>query len=380
MSEAGATTPAGGAGPISDGAPHALIVSIVHTPLDARIHYRQIAALRDAGWRVTQIAPWTSYGLNPPPGIAAVDVPRAAGRHRLKAILAARRAIAQQSSEADIVVLHDPELLASVAFLKGRPPTVWDVHEDTAGALSDKAWLPGWLAPVLAPVVRLVERLAEWRLHLLLAEEGYRERFAREHPVVANHPYVPDEVAPPDDPRVVYVGRISIGRGIRTILEAARRMDGIEVELIGTADDDVEGELQAAVDAGEVTWHGFLPNDEALARIEGAMAGLSLLRDEPNYRSSMPTKVVEYLARGVPAVTTPLPRAVRIVEPARAGLVVPFDDASAVVAAVGRLRDDPDERRAMARRGRDVVAREHSWEADAQRFVALLDRWAREGR
>ena len=51
-----------------------------------------------------------------------------------------------------------------------------------------------------------------------------------------------------------------------------------------------------------------------MATIDGALAGLSLLRDLPNYRGSMPTKVVEYLAHGVPAITTPLPLAREIVQ------------------------------------------------------------------
>ena len=56
--------------------------------------------------------------------------------------------------------------------------------------------------------------------------------------------------------------------------------------------------------------------------LPGALAGLSLLQDLPNYRHSRPTKIVEYMAHGVPVVTTPLPVAVELVESAGAGVVV----------------------------------------------------------
>lgn len=355
---------------------HALVVSIVHTPLDARIHHRQIRSLLDAGWRVSQVAPWTGYGIDPPrlDRFLAIDVTRASGRHRAAAVRHARTLLRRIGPNVDIVVLHDPELLVAVAGLD-LAPTVWDVHEDTAATLTDKPWLPQIAVGPLRSAVRAAERWAERNLHLLLAEEGYRPLFADDHPVVHNHPPVPEEEPPPPgDDRVVYLGRISRGRGAETMVDAARLLDGeVEVELMGPADADVEDLLRRA----PVTWHGFVPNDEALRRVEGALAGLSLLRDEPNYRHSLPTKVVEYLGRGVPAVTTPLPAASAIVERFDAGIVVPFDDPESVAAAVRRLRDDPDGRTAMGKRGREGVLAEHSWNVSSPRFVALLDGWTR---
>src|SRR5262249_62020460 len=102
---------------------------------------------------------------------------------------------------------------------------------------------------------------------------------------------------------------------------------GISVELIGPADAAARAHIQAAGD--QVHWHGFVPNAEALRLAEGALAGLSLLHDEANFRPSMPTKVVEYMARGVPVITTPLPLAVALVESADCGFVVPFGDVGA---------------------------------------------------
>ena len=92
--------------------------------------------------------------------------------------------------------MHDPELLLVLPPRRRRPPTVWDVHEDTAAALTTKAWLPAWLRPVAAGGVTFAERLAERRLHLILAENGYNDRFAGTHPVVPNTTYVPAKRRP----------------------------------------------------------------------------------------------------------------------------------------------------------------------------------------
>lgn len=352
-----------------------LVVTVVHHPSDARILHRQIGALLAAGHQVTYAAPWAATGTIPPRDVRAVDLPRARGRSRMAAVAAARHAIWRLSGEADLVLVHDPELLLATAGV-ARAPVVWDVHEDTVAALGDKPWLP---RPLRAPVragVRALERAAEQRVHLLLAEERYASRFAKVHPVVPNETIVPNEVLPSGDARVTYLGRLSRGRGAQELLAVAETLpSGVTMELMGPADADVEGWLGLAHDEGRLTWLRFVPNDLAVARLDGALAGLSLLRDEPNYRHSRPTKVVEYMARGVPVITTPNPLAREIVERHRCGIVVPFRDAVAAADAVRHLHRHPGERREMGRRGYEAAAAAYNWRGTGHRFVAQLEEW-----
>jgi glycosyltransferase involved in cell wall biosynthesis len=365
-----------------------VVCTVVHHPADARIYYRQIRALLDAGHEVTYIAPFGESGASVRDSkedqpertrlaLTTVTIPRAVGRRRLGALRAAKAAMAAQVRGADLLLVHDPELLLVLPPRRGRPPVVWDVHEDTAAALTTKAWLPGWLRPAAAGGVQFAERLAERRLHLILAEHGYNARFRGTHPVVPNTTYVPDEAAPPGGARrVVYVGHISPDRGSGEMVALGRLLAdrGIAVELIGPADAAARAHIEAAGDA--VTWHGFVPNAEALRMTEGALAGLSLLHDEANFRHSMPTKVAEYMARGVPVITTPLPLAVELVESADCGFVVPFGDAAAACDAVLRLDADPDLRVTMGARGHDAAKRTLGWPAAAREFVAQLEAWA----
>ncbi|MEU9016376.1 glycosyltransferase [Actinomadura sp. NPDC048394] len=355
------------------------VCTVVHHPEDARILHRQIRALLDAGHEVTYIAPFRACNVTPWREVSPVDVPRATGRHRLRALRAARRALAEHAGYADVILLHDPELVVSLPRETRGRTVVWDVHEDTAAALTAKDWVPGPVRPVLRPAVRRLERRGERRLKLLLAEEGYRARFRGDHPVVPNTTYVSDlPPGPPDDRRAVYVGNLSVARGALDMIEMARLLahEGITVELIGSADPDVRPALREAQRTGVLRWYGFVPNDRALRIAEGAMAGLALLHDEPNYRHSMPTKVVEYMARGVPVITTPNPPAVDIVDPAGCGLVVPFGDPAAAAAAVLKLRDDPDLRVGMGERGYAAARARFHWPVHAERFVAQLEAWA----
>ena len=372
---------------MSDAAPRVLVVTVVHRPDDARILHRGIASLRAAGFTVTSAAPWAVTGTPPPAGLAVRELPRAAGRRRLGALRAAVRLLRAEAAEHDLVLVHDPELLLAVGLAGRRrlPPVVWDVHEDAAAALRTRAWVPVPLRPLVAALVARLERWAERRVHLVLAEEGYRARFRGDHPVVRNLPWA---VAAVDAPmpsagpassagpaRVVYIGRVSRGRGVDTMLEVAERLGpAVRVEVAGDADADVRDRVTAAAAAGTVIWHGYVPADRAAALLRGARVGLCLLADEPNYRVSLPTKVVEYLAHGVPVVATPLPAVAALLTDG-GGAVVPFDDADAAAAAVRSLVLDDDLHDRAAARARAIAA-DLTWEAEGERLVAALRRWA----
>lgn len=361
----------------------ALVVTVVHHPQDSRIRYRQIQALMAAGWDVTYAAPFAGYGLevDSDPAITAVSLPRSSGRRRLAALRAARTLLKARGPAHDVVLLHDPELLLVLPGLR-LPSVVWDVHEDTAAAVTLKPWLPIWMRPVVSWAFARIERLVEGRVNLILAEYAYQSRFRRKYPVVPNVTTVPASVPPPDEPRVIYVGSLTMARGAEDMVHVARLLaertgGAVKLELIGTVTADVEPMLRAAVAEGILDWCGALPNDEAMARVDGALAGLSLLHNEPNYRVSLPTKVTDYMAHGIPVVTTPLPLARQVVEKVGCGIVVPFGDPAAAADAIVNLWKDPDRRRAFGTAGHQAAQERFDWTAHADHFVAEMTRVAR---
>ncbi len=356
-----------------------LIVTIVHDPEDARIRYRQIPALLTAGHQVAYAAPFPAFGRSAPPGVQRHDLPRARGRRRLAAIRAARRLIARVASTVDVVIVHDPDLLLALAGQRRHGAAlVWDVHEDTAAALSMREWVPKPLRSVLAASVSAAERIAERRYNLLLAEPGYQRRFRRPHPVVPNSIRIPDGAPPPPGrSRVVYLGKITTARGGHDLIELARQLPEVEVEVIGPAEADVATELRRAAEAGLLTWTGFVPNAKALQRLPGALAGVSMLHDEPNYHYSPPTKVMEYMAYGLPVITTPNPASEDLVREGGCGVVVPFGDVEAAATVLREWIADEEKRIQLGAAGH-AYAREHlNWERDGARFVATIEHIAR---
>lgn len=366
---------------MSTGDRRALVVTVVHHPEDSRIRHRQIDTLLGAGWSVTYAAPFSDHGLpkqSAIPRLTHVDLPRALGRRRASAARAARATVRRLARSHDVLLVHDPELVIALAGLAiGR--RVWDVHEDPAAAVVVKEWMPRLVRGAAAWLWRRAERRVERRWDLILAEHAYQDRFQHPHVVVANTTSVPRTVPPPGRGRVVYLGNLTVARGSETLVMMARllheRTKGeIVTHVIGPARDALTRDLlDAAVADGSIAWAGFLPAREALAHLDGALAGVSLLRDLPNYRSSMPTKLVEYLAHGVPAVTTPLPLAVDLIHASHAGTIVPFDDPWAAAEAVLALANDPLRSRTMGRSGHEYVAAHHNWTIEGPRFIAALE-------
>jgi glycosyltransferase involved in cell wall biosynthesis len=355
-----------------------LVVTVVHDPEDARIRHRQVRSLVAAGHDVAYAAPFSAYRRTPPAELRCLDLPRSVGRRRLAALRAAHNLLRQEAARHDLVLLHDPELLVAARTAgTATSRTVWDVHENTVGALATKAWMPRPVRPIAAAGVSVAQRWAEDNLRLMLAEYGYRPHYRRPHPVVPNTvPLSALEPALPGRDRVVYVGRLTRARGAEELMEMARLLHPeVHVELIGTAD-EVADELRAAQAEGVLTWHGFLPNDEALQRIGGALAGLVLLHDHPNYAQSRSTKAMEYMASGVPVITTPSEGTADLVRERGCGLVVPFRDAGAAADAVRRLRDDDELRNRLGRAGRRAAVAEFDWDRDAVAFVRQLEEWA----
>jgi glycosyltransferase involved in cell wall biosynthesis len=365
----------------------ALVVTVVHNPEDSRIRQRQVKALIAAGWNVTYAAPFSGFDLEVPPRrpasaghgeLRCINIPRSSGRRRILAGHGARTIMRALGQDHDVVLVHDPELVLAAAGLRLRN-LIWDVHEDPAAALRVKSWMPAVLRRPVAAAWRWAERAAEHRHYMLLAEHGYQRRFRLPHPVVVNSVSVPKVVAPAGDERVSYLGSVTMSRGCDTMIEVGRELrrrtnGAVKLEVIGEAPDpEARQALQMAAEAGDLSWLGFLRSEEALARVSGSLTGLCLLRNLPNYRVSLSTKIVEYCALGVPVITTPLPLAADLVRSEEVGFVVPWNDPDAVVDVILELRADPELRYRMGMNGHKVALREYDWNRLSVEFIRAMD-------
>jgi len=158
------------------------------------------------------------------------------------------------------------------------------------------------------------------------------------------------------------------------------RRGGPRLVLVGPADTDTEPIVRDAVNRGVVEWYGPLPNPAAMELVRGAVAGLSLLGNHPNYVHSRPTKIVEYMAHGVPAIVTPLPLARQMIDASGAGVATQHwfgpELVNEVSDAVMAFASSPAMRGAHGVGGWQYVRDNLSWNSDGARFVGLIESWA----
>ena len=346
-----------------------LVVSSVHPPDDPRIRHKLVETLRPRAAVTLAVAA---------PGPAVVDgftvAPLRGGR--LRRTLAASGRIV--GGRFHVVSVHDPELLPA-AMLAGvmRRRVVFDLHENLPGQLLTKPWLPWPLRRLAAALARMVLRLAERVVEITLAEESYSSLFRRRHPVFPN--YLAEAVTSPVPPTmrrgIVYLGDITEERGLLTAVEAVGLAGAAApLTLVGRCGDEMRRRLEAAAAGAGVTLAltGFLAPAEAMAIVAGNELALSPLHDTPNYRDSLPTKLLEYLAVGVPVVASDLPGS-RTVLGASPGIrwVPPGDPVALADAITGALGDETLTAAAVA--VAPEVAHRYRWPADEVRRLYLGD-------
>lgn len=281
-------------------------------------------------------------------------------RRPLRVFAALRHALRRDVA---FLSLHDPELMpvGLIVRVLRRIPVVFDVHEDLPGQMRDKEWLPRVLRPLAARAATFWLRLAERTLTITLAEDGYHRHLRSRHVVLPNYPDVDRLPAPAPDRRIiVYVGDIREVRGALVAVEAVGAMaHPLPLVMIGRCPEGLRRRLhQRAETLGvDLALPGFLPHAEAMALVAGSTVGLSPLLDVPNYRWSLPTKVLEYLALGVPVVASDLPGTAEVVHGIEAVRLVQPGNHVALAAALDAAVTDPDMRSAAQNRSRELRER-----------------------
>ncbi len=348
-----------------------LVVTSVHPPDDPRIRYKHIESLAGE-WAISYAAP------DPGPTSTAGFVwTPLRGRRWARS---ARASLLVLRGRYDVASVHDPELLPAtvIAALIGRR-VAYDVHEDLVAQLRTRPGVPDPVRRVLAAAARTLLRIAASTVPLTLAEVGYASSLGGEHPVFPNLL----EEAPLPEPgdggnAVVYLGDVTEARGALVLLDAVAAMaTRVELHLAGRCRPDLEARLRTAADTAGVrlTMHGYLDRAAALELITRCRVGVAPLLDLPNYRHSMPTKLIEYLAMGIPVVASDLPGTRRLAADLPGTVLVPPGDADALAAALDRVFAGGGTV-AAARAGAAAVRRDHRWPADEVRafYASLLHR------
>ena len=346
-----------------------LVVSTVHPSDDPRIRFKFIATL---------MQDFDIVYATKAPGPSEAESLRWLELRGGRASRWFRSLAMMFTVDAQVVAIHDPELIPAglCARLIRRRTVVFDLHEDLPAQIKDKASVPRLLRGPVSWFARGWLKLAERYLQVTLAEPGYQHLFATERPVFQNYPVssLLPEVRTQPRSGIVYVGDVTRQRGALTLLEAVAMSGTGAVIYVGRCNENLRDELNERARALGVKLdiRGWQPYPVAMAIAASAVAGVSPLHDTANYRNSLPTKTLEYLAVGTPVVASDLPGTAEILsELPGVVLVTPGD-----VADLARALSSVDAALAQsALEGAQTIREQYQWPTEKVR--ALYDSLAR---
>jgi glycosyltransferase involved in cell wall biosynthesis len=225
---------------------------------------------------------------------------------------------------------------------------VYDAHEISADreGYSDRVSLVRFLE-------RSLGNSADARLTTTqMRGDWFRENYGfRNVHVVQNRPAFSDvsssrlrkTFSVPDDSLVLlYQGGLQIGRGLRNLIQAVRKVPGVHLALIG--DGPQRQELyNESVDLRErVHFVGQVGLAELPYWTASADVGIQVLRNTClNHYTTDSNKLFEYVMGGLPVVASDFPEIRYIVDRWQLGILVDPEDIGSIAAAIRTLRDEP---------------------------------------
>lgn len=361
----------------------AVHLTSVHIPLDNRILHKECKTLAQDGYEVVLIAPEECFNDKIPwARFRFVRKPR----NRFMRITTTLPAVFIEGlrERGSIYHFHDPELIPVGLLLKicGKK-VIYDVHEDLPKQILHKSWISPWLRRSISLLAGAAEKLAALILDgIVVANPDVVHRFPQHKTrLVQNFPILSElgpDLALPYSTRpftMTYVGNITEVRGIESMVAAAdrlRKWPGVQLVLGGTfSPPGLEARAKTWTGWDLVEWRGFLSRKQVATAFSTTRVGLVIFHAVPHHLMSQPTKVFEYMAAGIPVVTSKLPVLSSIVKQAGCGFAVDPLNPQAIAEAVDWLFSNPDKAAEMGKQGREFALSNYSWQTEAQHLLAL---------
>ncbi len=285
----------------------------------------------------------------------------------------------------DVIYSRDAAVVLALSWIKPRKRLVYEAHMLATGRAG--RWMQrqvvrraGTVIAVTGGLARDLQPLAgeDQTATIQVAHDGIRaERFAG----------VPDQAVararlgwPMEAFIVGYVGRLQTlaqDKGVGTLVEALRGLDGVTLALVGGPDEQAAALRQTwisyGLDEGRFLSAGQVAPDQVplyLSAFDVCAMPFPFTPHFAHYAS--PMKLFEYMASRRALVASALPSTAEVVQHEVSALLVPPSDPSALREAIRRLRDDPALRQQLAETAYETVMRDYTWEARARAILGWI--------
>lgn len=358
---------------------HICHVTTVHPSKDVRIFHKECRSLAKAGHRVTLLVGNGITESIDGVEIKAVEVDYTG---RLSRFLKLGKSIykAALNENADIYHFHDPEFLRFAKKLKVKGfKVVYDVHEDLPRQLLNKHYLPKVISSMLSKILERYEnKIAKCLDAIVTATDHITERFSSINPnstSIKNYPILDDILSPSPfsekENFACYVGSLTRVRGI---VELVKAMEGtsFRLQLAGKFSPvELEEQMKSTKGWQNVDFYGWADRRMVQDILKKSMVGMVTLHPIINYMDALPVKMFEYMAAGIPVVTSDIPLWKEIVETAGCGIAVDPYNPEAIKEAITSLTNDRTSAEQMGLNGRKAVEEKFNWANEERKLLEI---------
>lgn len=282
--------------------------------------------------------------------------------------------------DADLYHLHDPELIPTGLKLKklGKK-VIFDAHEDLPKQLLGKPYLNKPLRMILSKFFSLYEKLNCSKFdYIVTATPFIREKFKTINSNVIdinNYPIIEELIIKANwkekSNEICYVGGISEIRGIEQLVEALEEVD-VNLNLAGSfSEKDFEIKIKNKRGWSKVNELGFIDRKQVKEIYKKSKIGVVTLHPVINYLDSLPVKMFEYMASGLPVIASNFPLWKSIIETNEIGLCVDPLNPRDIANAISYIIDNPIEAEQMGKNGQKAIMQKYNWTFEAEKLYQV---------
>ncbi len=353
-----------------------------HKDNDVRIFHKQCISLAENGHQVSLVVPNTRNRQENGVQIVSFNYKSSSRFTRMWHLV---NGVYKKALElnADMYHIHDPELLRIALKLKRKgKKVIYDAHEDLPRQVMSKHYIPLFLRKIVSFLVEHYENYIAGKLDGVITATPYIEKrflMINQNTIAVNnfpilHELILEEKYPHKSENIIcYVGGMTKIRGAVEMIKAIESLN-IKLLIAGSfLEPYLKDELMKLNGWNKIEELGFVNRNAVREVYSKSKLGLVVLHPTTNYLDSLPVKMFEYMASGLPVVASNFPLWKEIIEKNNCGICVDPLNVKQISNAIQYILDNPEHAKVMGENGKKAVLEKYNWDIEKQKLFSFYN-------